>query len=362
MYTFWWLGAAKMYTLWVSEIKWLRDNTSFRDDCVVLSGSSAERLEEARKAFAGRRGPVAATDRTLLQMGFRAFCVATGVDLPDLPTVHPRDILSREAQDAIQEARLYLHTLVPSWERYLDIGGFPRAVKDWAEERAVSDSFVRDLWDTVHGDALRSDWAATETEQLLELLSRRITLPLNIRGAARELSIDRDSLELRLSRLVRSYILWPCFQNRHDRPMLNAQRKHYFLDPLYARLASLRAQVAPPDYTELTEQQLGVTLLRAHEAESPGTLMDYDAVLFLVSPTRKEIDFTGAWLGGIPYEGKYIDGGWRQEAATVASAYGRGVLATRTVVDRDGDRIAVPAAILGLLLDPTPLDAAAPYH
>lgn len=186
-----------------------------------------------------------------------------------------------------------------------------------------------------------------------------MTKPFNMKNAAFELGVHTDTLELRLRRLTRSFIVWPCFRNdERDRPRLNTQRKLYFLDPLHARLASHRAPEArPPDYTELSEQQLGICLLRSHEAEAPGTLADYDTLLYRTTPARKEIDFTGRWLGGVPYEGKYTEGPWRQATLTAMSAYGRCVLATRTTLERDGSRLAVPVSILALLIDPTPLDA-----
>lgn len=345
---------------WVAQIKWLRDNSSLRADCVVLSGSSVERLDEARKAFAGRRGPVGDSDRMLLPMGFRAFCTATGVKLPALPTVHPRDMLGRDADAAIQELRAYLNELVPAWETYLEVGGFPQAVNEWNNERQVSDAFMRDLWDIVHVDALRGDWAAPQSKRLIEEIVSRLANPFVRANVAHELGVHRDALELRLLRLTRNFIAWPCYQNDGaDRPRMAGQHKVYFLDPLYARLAAHRSGQAPvADYTVMTEQQIGVHLLRAHEAEDPGTLTDYDAILYS-TPTRKEIDFAGGWLGSVPFEGKYVEGEtWKQETLTAMSAYGRVVLATRTMVDRDGDRIAVPAAILAVLLDPTPLAVA----
>lgn len=51
---------------WWSAVKNLRDNTAFRDDCVVLTGSSNSGLDEAIKALAGRRGDVGSPDRALL--------------------------------------------------------------------------------------------------------------------------------------------------------------------------------------------------------------------------------------------------------------------------------------------------------
>ena len=49
--------------------------------------------------------------------------------------------------------------------------------------------------------------------------------------------------------------------------------------------------------------------------------------------------------------GKYVDSGWKQEAVTVRSQFGRGVLATRSILDLSGDVWAVPAALVGWLLN-----------
>jgi uncharacterized protein len=63
---------------WWSVIKDLRDNTSFGDDCVVLTGSSNRNLDQAIKAFAGRGGSAIDPDRCLLPMTFRQFCTCLG--------------------------------------------------------------------------------------------------------------------------------------------------------------------------------------------------------------------------------------------------------------------------------------------
>lgn len=346
---------------WVAQITWLRDNSALRDDCVVLSGSSATRLDEARKALADRRGTADPSHRTLLPMGFRAFCEATRVDVPEVPTIHPRDMLGREAAQAIGELRPFLNDHVIAWERYLTVGGFPRAVGDWIGEREISRWFLNGMWDVIHGDALRSSgWSPAQTQALLEAISRSLASPFNAAHAARDLgSIHHDALDARLRALVENYIVWPCAQNEGNRPKLRSRNKLYFVDPLHARLASQRkSSVMPPDFTQLTEQQIGGVLLRSLEAEEPGSLADYDVLLYQRTPARKEIDFTGAFLGRLPYEGKYTEGRWLRGAATAAAAYGRGVFATRNLTERKDDLLAVPAPFIALMLDVTPFGAA----
>lgn len=70
---YWFLDEITAVQGWPSEIKWLRDNTAMRQDCVVLTGSSSLDLDEARNELAGRRGGAGRSDRLLLPMSFRSF-------------------------------------------------------------------------------------------------------------------------------------------------------------------------------------------------------------------------------------------------------------------------------------------------
>jgi predicted AAA+ superfamily ATPase len=338
---------------WVSQLKWLRDNTAMDADCIVVSGSSNAELENARKALAGRRGAALAS-RTLLPMGFTSFCHATGVDLPAVEPLRPQELLQPRADAAINDLRVYLNDLVVAWERYLRVGGMPRAVSDWVKDREISQEFVNAIWDVIHGDAMAGeDWGEMQTEILLDYLGRSTGSFLKIDRAARDVGAHHGTIRRRLARLQHSYIAWPCYRISNGQPEMKAANKLYFVDPLHAQLNHLRASGRPaPDFTQLTEQQLGLLLLAAHEHEWPGTFSQFRAVMYEITSTRREIDFVGPWLQDLPYEGKYTEGAWLREAQTAATAYsGRCVLATRNVVERRDDRRAVAAGILGLLLD-----------
>jgi uncharacterized protein len=53
---YWFLDDITSVLGWPEAIKWLRDNTAFGGDCVVLTGSSARDLADAQKQLAGRLG------------------------------------------------------------------------------------------------------------------------------------------------------------------------------------------------------------------------------------------------------------------------------------------------------------------
>jgi hypothetical protein len=49
-------------------------------------------------------------------------------------------------------------------------------------------------------------------------------------------------------------------------------------------------------------------------------------------------------------ESKWVEQGWKSEARTIDAKFGRGILATKSVLDTTGGIWAVPAPLLALLL------------
>jgi hypothetical protein len=125
----------------------------------------------------------------------------------------------------------------------------------------------------------------------------------------------------------------------------------YFIDPLLARLAPLRGPgtIAEADPSAITEQQLGIELLRNMERQQPGSYAHFSDVMYQKT-SGKEVDFCGPRIGKLGFEGKYVDSGWKREALTVRAALGRGVLATRSVFT-SGDVWAVPAPFIAWILN-----------
>jgi uncharacterized protein len=352
---YWFLDEITSLVGWPAAIKNLRDTTDFAEDCVVLTGSSARDLDVARKELAGRRGQVRDSDRLLLPMSFRAFAEAIGLrGLPAIPAVPLSRFLDRETENAIYEILPWLDDLASSWELYLRVGGYPRAVADHLEHGAVQPDFLNALWDVVAGDALRSaDMPAAAVNALLVRLTKNLASPLNMSTVREEIGVQsHETAAKRVQALVYGYIAWPCHRRGdHNVPNLAAQSKYYFTDPLFARIPHERLEHSPePDSSHLTEQQLGLALLRQLERDEPGTYADFTSAMFLKTST-KEVDFVGPRLGGIGFEGKYVDSGWKKEARTVHSQFGRGVLATRSILDLGGDVWAVPAALTAWLVN-----------
>jgi predicted AAA+ superfamily ATPase len=338
---------------WPAVIKDLRDDTELRDDCLVLSGSSAREFRKATKNLAGRWGGVHDSDRLLLPMSFRAFCRATGMDgVPELGPFQPSELMSRAARAAYDELEVWSDNLTQSWESYLLIGGFPRSVRDFLDHGDVQDDFINDVWDVIRGEAIRTT-ALSDTDLLgfLARIGAAITTPLNATAVARDVGLGNNHrVNDRINDLFFGFLAWRIFQNINGKPHTRAHRKVYFTDPLISRIPNhLNSRYYRPDDTRVSEQQIGLLIARAIERKRHGSFLSADGVLYERTASGNEIDFVGPEVE-VPIESKYVNSGWKREAQTAEAAYGRGILATRSIYDTSGAVWAVPASVLGWVI------------
>ena len=339
---------------WPDRIKLLRDTDQrFRQDTVVLVGSSAAGLTAAVKALAGHRGPVIAPDRFLLPMSFRAFAERLepppGMPVPKVGPLAIADLAPPRLTDAVLALVPWLDWLVAAWQTYLHVGGFPAALAGYLRQREVPPQFLRSLLDVIHGDAFRrADWSRPQTTALLQRVAQGLCSPVNHAAIADDLAFAQPTIRRRLEELRDAFVLWPCHREDRLRPKLNSRAKIYFLDPAYAALGP-----SLPDDSQLAEQQLGAALLRSCERTRPGSYLDFTDVLHHRSNTRREIDFVGPNFGDVAIESKFVDGRWKRDAQTLAASKWRGIVATRSELDvtTSNNIIAVPAALLAWLVD-----------
>ena len=348
---------------WPERIKWLRDNDAgFRSDTVVLTGSSASDLTAATKALAGRRGQAAAPDRVLLPMGFRTFVdLVASESPPNLAASLPAaiaDLTPRQLRELTEELTPWSDILVRAWELYLRVGGFPKAVAEFVADREVPRALQTSLLDVIHGDAFRrSRWSRPQTRDLLRRLTAGLCSPLNVQSLANDLGDSQTAVRQRLNELREAFVVWPCHREVELRAKLGAQHKLYFVDPVYAHLVGASEETPgawsmTPDLPELSQQQLGLALVRACRRQDPGASPGDGLVLHHRTASRKEIDFVGPGFGDLAIESKYVDGGWRRAALTLKASRWRGIVATRSELDlSDEDVQAIPTAMLAWMID-----------
>jgi hypothetical protein len=102
---------------------------------------------------------------------------------------------------------------------------------------------------------------------------------------------------------------------------------------------------------------LGITLARTLEESEEGRWSDGNSIGFTRTGSGNEVDFspvpirtsTGTGMT-VPIESKWVDDGWRGEARVLTGKYGRGILATKSILALDDSVWAIPAPLLALLL------------
>lgn len=338
---------------WPNVIKNLRDNHSdFAEDTVVLTGSSAAKLHEVRKALAGRRGNAGRSDRVMLPMSFSEFARMSTPDLPVIDPIPPSSLGETDLRTRVAELLPYLNDLVSLWEAYLRVGGFPQAVAGWRSTGDVDPEFLQAMWDVIYGGAINAErFSSPQTATILASLTKNLCSPLNVADLARDVDAGHAVVKSRLADLAETFLTWPCHREQAMLPKLNAQSKWYFTDPAIARLAAIRGYGREPDLTQLNEQQVGLALLRALDATATGSVDEYSSLLYYRHSSGSEIDFVGRDLGQVAVEAKYVDDDqWGRIRQTLQAAGRDGVIASRSATHW-GDGISViPAPILVLLI------------
>jgi hypothetical protein len=343
---------------WTAEIKSLRDNTTFGDHTVILAGSSAAGAAEAiRDLGAGRTGEAAHPFRMVLPMTFRQFLSATAPELPAPGPYFPPDVQTSEVRRAVGILETFTNELDLAWQRYLEAGGFPRAVFEHQRRGTVSETFLRELesWLTADVDPT----AAQDSVALFVAeLQNRTASPLNVRNMAETLGLSRSYLTVRLNRAVSTFAAMWCHRvDDRGHRVAGAQSKLYLVDPILGWLGHhLRPGVPSPDYTQLTEAVMGVTVARVVETYNPGRWLAGDTIGYARTAGGAEVDLAPVPISGpsgaeetTPIEVKW-SARWRPAGHAIERKYGRGIVATKSVTACDGRVWAVPAPVLSLLL------------
>jgi len=296
----------------------------------------------------------------LLPMRFRDVLTTTRQNLPRPDPVSPWLLQANTVRSTLTDLELFTDELDLAWQSYLVSGGFPRAVAEHTKTGAVSESFQQDLLAWLHRD-ISHDTPLESIPLLLAELHTRSAAPLNRAAIASDLDYpNRQAFDTRLNRLVHSFAALRCPQMDSGGILVaGAQAKVYLMDPLLAWLPYyMRAGIAAPDMTVLTENALAVAFGAAIDHIQPGRWIAGDTIGYVRTSSGNEVDFgpiavptAAGTMTTTPIESKWVSRKWRAEARTIEGRFGHGVLATKTITDTDHAAWAIPAPVLALLLE-----------
>jgi len=347
---------------WTGVLKQARDLSSFGDDTVIATGSRwTSNASIFGNLMAGRAGTSGRRRiRQLLPMSFRDFLIATAPHLPLLPPMHPAALQSSDALDALRNLEYMVDDYDLTWQNYLTSGGFPRAVAEHTKNGGVSTAFTQDLLGWLSTD-VDPDGSPESIPLLLAEIAERSSSPLNVRSMSAALGYgSRNTLDRRITKLVASHAALRCHRrNDQGRSVPGAQYKLYLVDPLLAWAPTHASPGLPePDFTRLNENALAIGLARRINDLDEGRWSGDDTIGYLRSASGTEVDLAPVRVPTssgpattTPIESKWVDARWKAEAKIIRGQYGRGILATKSVLDLDSPVWAVPAPLVALLLE-----------
>jgi predicted AAA+ superfamily ATPase len=291
-------------------------------------------------------------------MTFRDYLTASRPELARPAPVHLSDLQGPDTANVLDSVAFDLDGYDLAWQDYLTCGGFPRAVAEHTRIGAVSTTYLNDLRSWLRAD-VDPDRPQDSVPRLLDGISQRATSPLNVTATSTALGYpSRDIFDRRLNRLVSSHAAIWCPRREGEQVVAGAQAKLYLTDPLLATLPSrLRTGLPGPDMTRLTEMTIGVALARAIDDLEEGRWVTGDTIGYVRTSGDHEVDLGPVTVPSangpvvtVPLESKWVEHGWKGEARTVDGKFGRGILATKALMDTTGKVWAVPAPLLALLL------------
>lgn len=102
--------------------------------------------------------------------------------------------------------------------------------------------------------------------------------------------------------------------------------------------------------TTLTEMTTSVALARAIDDLEEGRWATGDTIGYARTPNGHEVDLGPVTVPSanrpvttVPLESKCVEQGWKSAARTINAKFGRGIFATKSVLDTTGSVWAVPA-------------------
>jgi len=337
---------------WQLGIKYLWDAGAIRDDLVLCTGSSARKMGTER--LPGRRGE--GRDYVLLPMSFRAFCESVvGLDLPG-ETVEVTEWLMPAGRRLARQLYLNVEALTDAVEVYARIGGFPGAVRDYLRTGRVSDRTVRMFWDVVASDIQDAGYDKHSALRLLERVGVSLGSPVAWDNLKEAMGVGSHDTVRRYAHLLsESFVLLTVFHWAMGGAFEpSRQRKLYFLDPLFARLApTLIPGGREPEGDGLLENLVAIALYAS--ASDRLTLADAlpGAIGYWKSRDGRETDFVAPTDAGrygsdrIPVEVKGdAKRGISAARLSMRRSFGRGVVVTRRVFDL----AEIPAILIGVFL------------
>ena len=254
---------------WQRVIKKLRDDGTFSQTCLILTGSSAYDLKSGAERMAGRRGDVEHPDRVLLPMSYLEFC-------------------KQLEHNGLTETK--------DWPtKFLEVGGFPFRIENFLKAKTK--------WNPLNAFQVFDDVVFYEFNRrkldrniALEILGRLTAIgntAVSYESFSKALSVAKDTARKYLDALGDAFLLATIFSYDTGRSRVASKKdkKFIWIDPALGFLGQHLQQGEAAQEDQRVEWCVGAELIRRFEVRLWEGLSAPRNVYTWKSSGGNEIDF-----------------------------------------------------------------------
>lgn len=196
---------------WDRAIKFLVDGGYLEEVVLLLTGSDANVLKEARVRFPGRRGQAKKQDFELLPLSFKE-------------TILLKNSTKKNDNN-------FLRT---QWLEYLQHGGYLTAINQFVSEKEISNATLRTYSDWIRGDFLKKNKNESTLKEVLVSLQKRLGSQITWNALSKELSIEHTMTLINYVEILSSMqiiYIQPALDQNKLGPAPKKAKKIHFQDP-----------------------------------------------------------------------------------------------------------------------------------
>ena len=329
---------------WQRAIKELRDNTAYKNDFFLITGSSAWRLKRSAERMPGRRGEDVQLDKILFPVKFKEYLKIVREIEPG--EIELKNILKLEKKDET-EFRLLASDYKAPFEMYLNTGGFLATL-----ERIINDDEIKTIinvfWDIIIGDIERTGLERSIFIRLIRYFGKITGNRFSFTSLAQEIEIDVKRVQRYIYALGYNFLgtLLPFLDINKLDVKDKKMTKFYFIDPFIYEVLHHKTGILL-DKSILVESVVLKELLYFATGIEDGlcNLLDFG---YWYSSKGKEVDFIAE---GIPIECKYRNVIKESDKASILRNFKEGIILSKDDIDFSGKVKVIPIHLFLSLLE-----------
>nr|MDO8086480.1 ATP-binding protein [Candidatus Sigynarchaeum springense] len=168
---------------WWRAIKARIDAFQFKNDTIIITGSSSIEVLQERERFPGRRGD--GVDIVMNPLTFGEY-----VDLHIKAVVHQDLDLTKDANDIVQPNLIYTGKIDALFQDYLITGGFPLPIRDYLEGCKIKASTRHAYINWIQGDVRMAGKNEMLMKEILGFILMAKCSPLSWLGISKNTSVN----------------------------------------------------------------------------------------------------------------------------------------------------------------------------